>query len=236
MLFIRFTQKSEDDLARFKYFIHQYKVKFITCLETDANRPHTHTLLWTDLAIDKFRKQLVSKFPKYNGNEDWSLKTVVPTDEDVTKLERYVCKGDNCTYERFKNPTIVDYFEYTWELIEIRHKEYWERNKEIISENDIKKLKKSKSKLSWTNQLCKEFIEPLSQDEIREIKWDIPGKKKLFNFVLSKYGSMDKGFDAQILRRTCNALWNKLHKHEFVDSMFMQVYPEDAFAYNQYYT
>lgn len=235
MLFIRFTQKSEDDLARFKYFIHQYKVKFITCLETDANRPHTHTLLWTEMAIDKFRKQLVSKFPKYNGNEDWSLKTVVPTDEDVTKLERYVCKGESCTYERFKNPTIVDYFEYTWEHIEIRHKEYWERNKEIIFENDIKKLKKSKSTLSWTNRIVKEFFEEFPEVERKAFEWDIRSKKTIFDFVLIRYGRCDKGFDAQILRKACNVIWNKLGKREFTDFMFQQAYPEDAFAYNEYY-
>lgn len=234
MLFIRFTHKTEEDLARFKYFIHKYEKKFITCLETHSERPHTHTLLWTDKTIDQFRKQFKAKFKTYNGNADYSIEAVKSENEDeqVANIERYVCKGETKEYERFKNPVIVDYFEYNWELIEIRHKEYWEKNKVITEENSIKKKKKEGNKNNWTKQIIEEFMK---EDLTHKLEYNIPDKKLVFDFVVSRYGKMDKGFDQHIIRRVCNGIWNKIGNKDFSQDMFTKAYPEDEFAYNQYY-
>ena len=230
-LFLRFTHKNSIDLITFKGFLRNYKCKFITCLE-HGEREHTHTLIFPNQSIDSFRKRLVSKFKNYTaGNADYSLKTA---DTNLENVERYICKGENANYEYLKNPVIFDFLDYDYFLIEQRHKEYWERNKEIVIENLITKKKQEKQKKkTWTENLVADWLS--SGRSLSGRSYDIINKRMVLDFVLERFRKDIKGFDKNILQRACNAIWAIGNNNDFIGDMFCQVYPEDAFAYKQYY-
>lgn len=231
-LFLRFTHKSPQDLTAFMQLLNSYKQNFITCLEM-GERHHTHSYMDFHTTIDAFRKRLKKLFPGYSGNSDYSLVTVENKSDDILKVQRYICKGNSNQYEIYSNPNIVDMFGIDWDIIEQRHREYWSHNETITAENTQKKEKKERKKqMTWTQEVISEFYE---KNPNLQLDYDNVGHKRaVFEFVLKRYGTCDKGFDSQIIKKACNAVWNKIAPSNFVDSIYRQTYPEDAQVFETY--
>jgi len=229
-LFIRFTHKSPEHLDSYIAFIKSLKLKQMTALETgsETEKEHVHTILHIDCTIDAFRKKMHKKV-EFKGNEECSIKIIK---EEIEKVQRYTCKGERYGYS-MENPNMLLIINYSQNDIKTYHNEYWERNKEIKQENIIKNKKKEKA-LTWTQEVVYEFYNK-NPELVSVMDYSNSAHKRaILEFVLKRYGAFDKGFDGVIIRKACNAIWNKIAPTRFVDSIFRQVYPEDYDRYEQY--
>lgn len=123
---IRFDHRSAEDLAKHLEFLLRLPgADSFTVLESKSNgTPHTHSLFSDDRSRSRVRALWKAKFPDYDGKDDkcYQLK-IVPNDE-LTKAECYLCKGDdlntlpNVLQRRGKYKLFPTY-------TDDRHYEYW---------------------------------------------------------------------------------------------------------------
>jgi len=151
-------------------------------------------------------------------------------------IEKYCCKGISQT----KLPEVIEINIYTENDIKELHSLYWKKNTEI-KDKKIPRSEKKKESITWTKKVIAAAVEDLggkvSYDPNQQDR--VMTKYKILELVLSMYGKEDKGFDEMILRRTCNAVWNKLCVDKtrvlMTREIFSRVYPEEDNTFQNYY-
>jgi len=201
-LHFRFTHKNPEELAKLHTFLLSFKTPFITTVEeadTEVARTHTHTLIQTDQSVIQFAKKFKAKsyFPDSNGKSDFGTCVV----KQPTDMLCYVCKGSRDSLP------VVAYSSWSSEVIELAHKVFWERNKEI-KESHIKKPKKEKQ-ASWTQRVAQEYKEKYPNQVVRHCPLD---KYHVFCFCLDRMGAEVKVLDTIIIRRLTLGVVNHLIK------------------------
>lgn len=217
-LHFRFTHGNEIDLARLQHFIvGQFKpLRWLIVLEeadSEVNRDHTHTAIYTHTTKKLFSGAVRKNFPIHKGN---SAFTVFDEIKDNYALECYLCKG------KAKNtmPKVIDTNLSADEILE-RHLEYWRKNEEM------KTKPKTKKQQPWIKTVAEQFKE---QHPNKKIYDDETCRYFVFNFVMDKLAQDTKALDAFILKRLVLGVMNILicpsAKRDFRKSLFRQTFPE----------
>lgn len=233
--FFRFTFKSIGDCEHLVHWLQCLKGKFIVCQETGHNsgeKEHLHVLSFADKKEQQFRRLFKQQFPEYSGNEDFAFTSLgqkgIYTINDIKDTEQYICKG----ISENEKPNIIAMLGYTELDIVQAHTNYWIKNNQIQTTIKIKGEKKAKKiqEKTWTEKVVQEWK---SQNEDFD-DYTIKGKVKVVQHVLSMFRKEVKGFDNQILKRACNAIWNSMTASYKVQNNFLydtvcSMYPDEVF-------
>ena len=218
-LHFRFTHKDNEELAKLQTFMLSQKTPFITTVEeadTEVARTHTHTLIQTDLTVIQFAKRFKAQsyFPNANGKSDFGTCVV----KNPSDMLCYVCKGSKDVLPN------VNYSSWSAEVIELAHKVYWERNKELKS---VAKKQKVNTQ-SWSQRVAQEYKKTHPNKVTKYCSVD---KYLVFSFCLDRMGEEVKTLDTTIIRRLTLGVLNHLVEGSDRDtlkkSMFEQAFPPE---------
>ena len=225
-LHFRFTHKTPEELTLLTAFLQSLKTPFITTIEeadAEVSRTHTHTLIQTDLSVVQFAKRFKAKayFPNSNGKTDFGTCVV----KSPTEMLSYICKGENN-----KTLPIVNQSSWSNEVIELAHKVYWERNKEI------KKPSNKPKTLSWIKATAQAFKEAHPNKICKNCSVD---KYLVFSFCLDRMGAEVKVLDEFIIKRFTLGVMNHLisgdSRDHFKKDLFERTFP-NAHETNEKYS
>lgn len=202
---------------------------YISCYETHSNRPHVHILVKIKVTRSVQISKLLKKQFDFNGNADFSVKNVNPTEKDFIAISQYVCKGDD-----HKTLPVVIFRSPDWtdELVKQRHDEYWCNEPNETQENHIKVdlnqldtepvVRQKIPRKTWTEKIIDEL-----QDEYEEVEWDWHEPKHrqwMIDYVLKKLGDKKKIFNEYKIKEFVYACFNSLDAKNFRDDMSNKVY------------
>lgn len=216
---LRFTYPNEETLTAYIQWLKTLDIMFVLVGEVgdkEESRPHTHAILVVNTNVRGMSKSTIAQkflktFPECKGNGYIAWKQL---DQDrIPEFERYIAK----------DPKMIVIHNYIIDM-ELRKKQYWEKNKEI--QNSPQKEPKHKEKKETfseylVKQFNKEFLQPLQYND--------PNHRLLvLKFVLGQFHSKTKIFDSFIIKRFCNLIWNVRDHKEMVNSLYSQLYGEPA--------
>lgn len=212
ILHLRVTRERGDCEAVIEWVRTQTN-RYLCCYEV-ATRGHSHIVFQYSLTESTFRQKLVKKFSylkEGSRNEYYALSTK----DDLEANERYVCKGNS----KDEMPDIIGKsFQYTDELIEQRHKEYWKINDEIKKGDTVKQAREK------TETFVQYIVKELTVARNDFSYSNIVDKKTVFECVMRCLGKKGKVLDTIIVRRLVYGVFNIIDPKGTAEAVYNQVF------------
>lgn len=209
MPFLHFRIHRLDIWEPIRDFLIREGTHILSVYESDAGRPHIHSVFQFPKTKSTFGQRLKKKFPNLEGNKDFSISEVKDTPEDLQNILQYICKADSKTDTpdvRFVSPNFNE--DNKAEIFRL-HNEYWRVNSELKESNVQEVTTKQKAPRAKT------FTELVLLEVKRECpnhKWDMNeiSMSLVFDVVMKKLGEKVKTFDRQVLRKIVFGVLNVL--------------------------
>jgi len=164
----------------------------------------------------------MKKMFEFKGNTDFSIKNVIPTENDLTEVCKYICKGES----KISAPCVVfKSGDWTDTKIKELHEEYWKvqrietymepkQESIIVDLNQIEiEPKKKIARKTWTEKIIAEL-----ESDYEETEWDWNNQQHkdfMIEYVLRKLGDTRKIFDEYQIKKFVFACFNSLDAKNF---------------------
>ena len=217
---LRFTYPNEETLTAYIEWLKTLDLMFVLVGEVgdkEESRPHTHAILVINTNVRGMSKSTIAQkflkiFSECKGNRYIAWKQL---DQDrIPEFERYIAK----------DPKMIVIHNYIIDM-ELRKKQYWEKNKEI--QNSPQKEPKRKVKaLTFTESMCIDF-----HKENPGYVYGMEGKIQVLRYVIRRLGKAYKIFNNFKLVEFCNAVYNSAPRAQrlvFEDEKILEIYPQEA--------
>lgn len=218
----------------YKDFFERNFDSSISAYETHSNRPHVHILgKIRKMRAKQLHESLIKMF-KVDGNADFSITNLKPTEEDHKRMFQYVCKGENS----YTMPVIMfNTPDWTEEIIKQHHDNYYAiQNIDTDFSPNSESVKVDLNKLVPEQELPKKRVarKTFTQKLVDELEVEYPKKKFLWtepehrsiiiNYVLKKLGDTRKIFNEFKIREYVYACFNTADELDFRHYMSCKVY------------
>lgn len=185
-------------------FIKQNSTQYLGILEKkDSGQPHMHVNFLCNLSESKIRKNLFE--PDGRGKMSKSLGPINMTDEDIYRMDKYICKGEQSGYVKDLNPLVhlQSNVKYSDDYIQKCHEDYWETNEKLKKSGSLVLVKSDKKK--YKNFVHKNAVELQGKGYKCNSLVD---RKIVFDHLMENLGKDAKVFDIGVLGKLMNGVFN----------------------------
>lgn len=215
------TTFSDEWFTRLLYYVARHqKVTGIYAVKEVSRKSghHIHVLAETDMRKATFSQYMKNKFPELNkGN--WSVKSEPQVGDDLEKAKCYLSKGEKPTSDwdieisdGEDRPIIRHLPNVLLNTLGVDVEEYYDKYWDTFAQNERMTVP--------IPTRVKTFVERVADEiEMQQTSWNCDlyeDRLKVYQYLMKCLGEKGKSFDALIVRRLCNGIWNILDHERFV--------------------
>lgn len=216
------TTFSDEWFTRLLYYVARHqKVTGIYAVKEVSRKSghHIHVLAETDMRKATFSQYMKNKFPELNkGN--WSVKSEPQVGEDLEKAKCYLSKGEKPTSDwdielsdGEERPMIKHLPNVLLNTLGVDVEEYYDKYWDTFTQNERMTVPIPTQVKTFVQRVAIE-IELLQQSWNYENRED---RLKVYYHLMKNLGEKGKAFDAIVVRRLMNGIWNILDHERFAD-------------------
>lgn len=216
------TTFSDEWFTRLLYYVARHpKVTGIYAVKEVSRKSghHIHVLAETDMRKATFSQYMKNKFPELNkGN--WSVKSEPQVGEDLEKAKCYLSKGEKPTSDwdielsdGEERPIIKHLPNVLLNTLGVEVEIYYDKYWDTFTQNERMTVPVPTQVKTFVQRVAIE-IELLQQSWNYESRED---RLKVYYYLMKNLGEKGKAFDAIVVRRLMNGIWNILDHERFAD-------------------